>query len=346
LRTTNFNITAGTYEVNETWLAMPTGLKYTEDYNIETSTDEKYIKTVRVQGEIQGLNLVDLTVMSGGTSRLDTSSGKAVINLSDSIKYSSQSSNTTPIADLESQNSAVTNFSANKYDNAYSGWINDIKPYLYRRASLIMNTPDRDRNYINPALTSSAPANPVYSKENLLNIIPISTSEGHNPRKGTINYTYEFNNKLTYISGTISSNITINDTNPADIIGEAFVLGRRLGPVLQNLGASTAAKKEVSIELTVVPPASIGGLLLTNSECPLYTGGMVYSTVQSLIEGLRPFGNRPISIFGNFDHRTTTQGTVYKTADSQSWNPIDGRFTKTVTWTYQQCTNEKLSLDH
>lgn len=344
LRTTNFSITAGSYEVQETWLAMPTGLKFTEDYSIETSTDEKYIKTVKVQGEIQGLNLVDLSVLSGTGYLSDTSIGSR-IDLSSSLLYTEQTT-TNSILDNSGQNSARTFFSRNKYDNAYYGWLNDVKPYLYRRASLVMNTPDRNRTYINPALTTAIPGNPTYCTENLLNVIPVSTTEGHNPRKGTISYTYEFNNKLTYISGTTNTNITINDTNPADVVGEAFVLGRRLGPVLQNLGARTASKKEITIELNVLPPSSIGGFLLTSSECPLYTGGTVYTTVEQIIEGLKPFGNRPITIFGNFDTRTSNAGTVYKVADSQSWNPVDGRFSRTVGWTYQQCTNARRSLDH
>lgn len=344
LRTTNFSITAGSYEVQETWLAMPTGLKFTEDYSIETSTDEKYIKTVKVQGEIQGLNLVDLSVLAGTGYLADTPIGSR-IDLSSSSSYTEQTTNS-PILDISGQTSARTTFSKHKYDNAYYGWLHDVKPYLYRRASLVMDTPDRNRTYINPALATSMPGNPTYCKENLLNVIPVSTTEGHNPRKGTISYTYEFNNKLIYISGTINTNITINDTNPADVIGEAFVLGRRLGPVLQDLGTRTVSKKEVSIELNVLPPSSIGGFLLTSSECPLYTGGMVYTTVEQIIEGLKPFGDRSTTIFGNYDKRTANAGTVYKVADSQSWNPVDGRFSRTVGWTYQQCTNARSSLDH
>lgn len=346
LRTTNFNITAGSYEVTETWLAMPTGFKYIEDYSIETSTDEKYIKTVRVQGEIQGLSLVDLSVMSGSSGYLNTSNNNSVIDLSGSTKYTSQTSATTSLLDNSTNNSEVTTFSQNKYVNAFSGWIADIKPYLYRRACLGMNSGDRDKAYVNPAMSTSAPGNPIYSNETLLNVIPVSTTEAHNPRKGTISYNYEYNNRFTYISGVISCSVNVNNTNPADIIGEAFVLGRRLGPVLQNLGARTAAKKDVTVEVVVIPPSSLGGFLLTSTECPLFTGGTVYGTIDTIVEGLRPFGTRT-SIFGSFDTRTSpNEGSVYKTSDSQSWNPVDGRYSRSVGWTYQPCTNSRNFLDH
>ena len=340
LRTTNFNVVAGSYQVSETWLAMPTGLKYTEDYSIETSTDEKYIRTVRVQGEIQGLSLVDLSVMSGQLSHLSGSK----IDLEDSTKYISQT-NTSPILDNNGQFNTNL-FSQNKYINAHSGWLHDIKPYLYRRASIVLNSPDRNQKYINPAISNAAPGNPTYCKENLLNIIPLSTSEGHNTRKGTISYTYEYNNKFTYLSGVISESVNIEESNPADVIAETFVLGRRLGPVLQNLGSKTSSQKSVTVEVTVVPPSSPGGFLLTNSECPLYTGGTVYRGIDTLLEGLKPYGDRPSDIFGNYDNRSSQIGNVFKTSDTHSWNPVDGKFTKSVRWTYQPCTNTRANLDN
>jgi hypothetical protein len=59
VRSMSFSITEGTYELNDTWLAMPTGITHTEDYTIDVSTDEKYIKTVKVQGTIKGLTIAN-----------------------------------------------------------------------------------------------------------------------------------------------------------------------------------------------------------------------------------------------------------------------------------------------
>jgi hypothetical protein len=243
--------------------------------------------------------------------------------------------------------------SPNKYINAASGWLNDIKPYLYRRAHIALNSPDRNSLYINPAASPAPPPrNPVYSKENILNIIPVSTTEAHDPRKGTINYTYEFNNKFTLISGVLAESININDTGPVDIINEAFVLGRRLGPVLQSLGSKTSSKKDITIEVTVMPPTGLAGFVMTNKECPLWTGGTVYSTISGIIDGLKPFGDRSTSIFGNLSNETRTGGTnniagqVYVSQDNQTWNPTEGRFSRSISWTYQTCTNARSYLDN
>lgn len=351
-RSTNFSINDGSYEINDTWLAMPTGINYIEDFNIEMSTDDKYIKTVKVAGEIKGLNLSSFPLMIGSSSYLiPANNGKISLSGYDQFVGGDMPHTVLDTRDSPSINNTLN---TNKYLNASSGWIYDIKPYLYRRASSVLNSLDRENRLaiLNPSNTNNLDinANPIYRPENLLNIIPISTSEGYNPRKGTISYTYEYNNRPRMISGVYFETITINDTGPADVISEAFVLGRRLGPVLQNLGARTTSKKEITIELGLPLPSSIGGCLLTNKECPIYTGGPVYSQVETLINGLQPFGDRNTNIWGSFDQRTGppigNAGQVYKATDTQSWNPSDGRYTRNVSWIYQQCTNSRNWLDH
>lgn len=354
LRSINFSITEAKYEVTDTWLAMPTGIKYVEDYSVEMSTDEKYIHTVRVQGEIKGLSMVAPAALTGepglirevAPTKLDLTYSSGLI--SGSIPGGSQK-----LLDVKDQDSpTMDKFYGSKYENAASGWLYDIKPYLYRRACLVMNSKDRTVPYI-PATVNPQPPpnNPMYSTLGLLNIVPVSTSEGHDPRKGTITYSYEFNNKFTIISGVISENITMSDTGPTDVIGEAFVLGRALGPILQNLGTKTSSTKEVSIEVLVVPPSSLKGFFMQNNDCPLWTGGAVFTTITGIIEGLKPFGDRPDYMFGTptigrSQGQIGARGQVFVKGDNVTWEPTNGRFVKTVSWTYQQCSNDKNWMDH
>lgn len=344
LRSTNFSPVEGTYEVNDTWLAMPTGIKYVEDYSIETSTDERFIKTVRVQGTIKGLQIDNLSIMSGVSGMVPDNSG--VIDIGYSLTSGTGGTLSQKIPDKLSSSSNDQNYYGNKYQNALSGWMNDIKPYLYRRASMMINGPDRTLTYIDTTTTPQrAPNNPTYSKEPLLNIIPISTTEGHDPRKGSITYSYEFNNRFRFLSGVLSENITINDTGPTEVINQAFVLGRRLGPVLQSLGTRTSANKSVSIEVIVAPPTGAAGFFTSSQECPLWTGGTTYRTVEDLIKGFQPFGERVNSVFGNVS-RASTPGQVYITQDDHSWAPTEGRYTRNVAWVYQTCNVSQYYMDH
>lgn len=352
-RSINIDVFGGTYETNDSWVAMPTGMPYTEQYTIETSTNEQFTKTVRVAGSIQGLSLSPFGVMNGSTGVFPTGSGRNIsleFSLLEGASVSNLGYELPDVPSVPSHNNGIT---SSKYPNALSGWLKDIKPYLYRRASLAINSPDRTLIYTNPALLgSSPPNNPIYSKETLLSTIPVSTTEGHDPRKGTISYSYEYNNRLNVISGVISENITINNDAPSDIVAETNVIGRARGPILQKTG-TTSTRKTVSIEVVVVPPTTIQSCFINDSGCPLFTGGFVYQTINRLVEGIKPFGieigaeGAYSDLFGaDFIARKNRQGIVFKQSDSDSWNPTGGRYSRNVSWIYQQCSEDKYYLDH
>ena len=346
LRTHNFSVSDGTYEVNDTWLAMPSGIGYVEDYTVECSSDDRFVKTVRVQGQIKGLSTHNINSLVGSNYNPPDASG--IIGLSGSLYEQGDFQTIHVVPDVTPNTvSKDTILAVSKFQNAKDGWLYDIKPYLYRRACAFMNSADRDRDYINKYDPNKKPGNPFYSKESLLNINPVSTTEGYDPKKGTISYSAEFNNKLTLLSGVISENISVNETGPTDVFGETFVIGRQLGPVLQSLNASTSTRKDVTIDITVMPPSSIRGALMTEKECPLYIYGSLYQQMETLIEALRPFGEHNQSLFGNQGGaRNRQDGQVYKSQDNHNWSPADGRYSRSVSWTYQQCSNYKTYLDH
>ena len=188
---------------------------------------------------------------------------------------------------------------------------------------------------------TSTTNNPINSKEALLNVIPISTTETHDKKKGIISYGYEFNNKLSAISGAITENVVINDTGPTDVVAEVFVLGRRLGPVLQSLGATTSSKRDVSIEISVMPPTGFNGYFMTQNACPLFTGGSLYNLIESMVSGLAPFGPRASNVFIGGSRALRQDGQVYTQRNDYSWQPAEGRYTRNVSWIYQQCSNTR-----
>lgn len=302
-RQISYSVTDGSYEVNDTWLAMPVGQKSIEEYSIEVSTDERYVKTVRVQGNIKGLYIRD--VIGGGSG--PSSLGSLALG---------------PSGATSSSNPAIGN---SKYGNAQDSWISGIKPYLFSRAMSVMGGADRTVDYVDPtnaALNNTRPNNPIFSRERALNPIPVSTTEGHDHRKGTITYSYEFTNRNIVISGAVSSNLSINDTGPTDVISENFVIGRALGPIIQSMGTVTSSRKDVSLDVTVVPPMDSKGFHISNTECPMYTGGYLWNKVNEIVNDLAPAGSVQ----------------YYRSTNSYSWSPIDGRFTLNKAWIYQSCT--------
>lgn len=336
VRSINYSITEGSYGLTESWLAMPTAIKYLEDYDIDISTDDNYIKSVTVKGEIQGLYLKNFDTMIGSGG-----SGLPPNNNLISVDYDGLTSDTL-------NNNTI--LSSNKYENALSGFIYDIKPYLYSRASMGLNNTYYTDEFLDTATVdprlgqggANAPQirNPTYVKEAQLNIIPISTTETHNHRKGSVSYTYQFNNKPNFITGVISSNISIDTNFPNDIFAEAFVLGRSLGPVLQDLGTISSAKKTINIEVNVIPPKSIDGFLMSKPECPLFTGGYIFTTITGIIESLKPYGDQQAGL-GFTNPRINDRGKVFVSSDSENWNPSQGKYSLQLSYVYQPCVSSR-----
>jgi hypothetical protein len=208
LRTINFSVYDGSYEINESWLAMPINIGYTEDYTVSVGTEEGHIKNVKVQGEIKGLIKANNHFESGvsGTVPLTKTNSiqlNQIMTLKPEISGVNyvipDASDTLGNISISSPLSTNTRLNEVRYFNARDAWQNDIKPYLFRRANMVMNSIDRDRDYVNYVpVPRPIPNNPLYSYERPLNVNPISTSETHDARKGTINYSCEYSNKFRY----------------------------------------------------------------------------------------------------------------------------------------------------
>lgn len=184
---------------------------------------------------------------------------------------------------------------------AASGYWRVVKDRLLGRANIILDT---------------------YSTTRDLNIIPRSNSIGHNPTTGVITYAYEYDDRPSNcIAGAKSEIITINDNNPADIFGNLTVLGKANGPVLQDMGTQTAFTREVSIEV-VMPPAT--GCPTDATQAALYLAQRPTAAVNTLINGLQ-------------DDLNATYSQVFKTQDTVSWSPKEGRYSRNVGWIAGSC---------
>lgn len=179
----------------------------------------------------------------------------------------------------------------NKYSNASGAWEGIIKPSLFTRA----------QNYT--GLT--------------LNIQPLTEVVGRNPNAGTINYSYEYNNRPSMCLGSgigiLSENIVVTDDNQygeIDEIASILVLNREEGPVLQSLGTTREKKRQVSIEAVV---QLSGATCISNLVAP----SSLVTNAELVIASFTPGGGG------------------YVTGSNKSWSPTSGRFSRTYEWTYE-----------
>jgi hypothetical protein len=153
-----------------------------------------------------------------------------------------------------------------------------------------------------------------------LNINPMTTSIGHSVCDGMISYTYTYNDRpQNIVPGSLSESIQISDNHPTDLFASHVILGRTAGPLLQNLNTITAPRRSMVVEIVTQPPTGA-----IQSGVPTYLAQSPKEDVSVLVEAVAA------------DLSGTYSG-VFKTQDASNWTPLEGRFSRSVEWTYVDC---------
>lgn len=300
IRNVDYNVVEGSYGITDTfsvYAGSGKGAKsggYLDSYSVETSFDlESSLRTVSIEGTIQGLESYG-TSFSGITSTFPYGiSGCSGIpsNLSGiSIRP--------PVAP-----------SSVKFLNALSGLI-AIRPYIYGRANGFNIS-----GLIGP--TGSCTGNQILNPE------PKSSSIGYNPKEGVITYSFSYDTRpISLIPCALSESFSVNDTLPSQQVAEIFVIGRSLGPVLQDLATYTSPTRTVNYEVTLPRASSISGII------PY----AIYSKISGIIEGFNPENTIPFT-----DPQQIKKMRSFVKENSETWDPINGKFTKNKSWIYTIC---------
>ena len=167
-----------------------------------------------------------------------------------------------------------------------------------------------------------------------------SKSNTRNKASGTINYSYEFRDKkedcevFKACSSAVQdkikkSNVQITFTNAADGFAAITVWGRGgssasnyngtgtpTGPVLQDMGTTSLSKIACAIEVTMDCDTSSIGVATGDTKA------VVDCVTQWILDNVKPNSQTYV---------------VFVEADSESWNPITGRYSRNVTFAYGTC---------
>lgn len=309
IRNIETSISNGTYSLTDTWLALGTGVKYTEEFTCEITTDEKYLKTVSLNGTIRGLEQ-----SSNGYVAFDNISMTGNISNNFGLKFSKQ------------------NAANNKFNNAVNAYNSGVKPYLYHRASQVMYSMDNT-----PVKTSGVPTNWIIRNSGPLNISPISYTESLNPNAGSISYNVSYSNKPgSWILGALSTSINISDDNSADQVAENFVLGRPLGPILEKVG-KTKNSRNLSMEIVYPTPRTFEESHPQSPQCVLHPSRDEAKQLLQLIEAYKPVGAAAFqTLVGNPStaYPISNNGSIYQTKNNKIWDAMEGRLSWQIEWVY------------
>lgn len=199
------------------------------------------------------------------------------------LRYSSQDNKTTAsiegtISGFEVRDNQTRALISTRWTNALSMWTSVVSPNLFSVAQT----------------STGVTINPV----------SLSNQLGMNPTTGVITYHWEYDNRpLPAVAGAITEHVTVNDNHAANVFAQIPVLGRALGPVLQDIGTVTSKKRSIQIEVQM-PPST---MTFTAAE----------PNTTALVTSLIP------------------PGTSFLENDEESWNPNSGRYTRSTTFVWE-----------
>lgn len=195
-------------------------------------------------------------------------------------------------------------YSASSKYSAASGYYNIVKGRMFDRASAAYSS-------ISGACSNRA-----------LNSTVRTRTIGINPVEGRVSYNYEYD---TVPSGCLtglcllSQNLSIDDVLQTDVTAQHVIPGRAAGPIIQDIGTITARTRTVNVELVVLPPTDCSTVTAIYSPVP--TG-----QVQNFIDVISG------DLLSNYSQ-------VFVSSQTQNWNFSVGRYTKTIAFTYNNCTS-------
>jgi hypothetical protein len=161
---------------------------------------------------------------------------------------------------------------------------------------------------------------PAYSSTLLdLQVEPISQSVGYNISEATVTYSFTYSNRPTPCNEqALSENISLTKSKAVPVTASHVILGRTNGPLFQDIGTKTASTTDLTVEAFLVP-------LYTAQAC---TGNLSEGAPQTFYDQFVASVQQGIE---------DTYETYYITSDSETYDPIAGRYTRNISWVHTDC---------
>lgn len=207
------------------------------------------------------------------------------------------------------QNGFIGNITSNKFFNASGGFYGQIKDKIFGRVL----------NLVYPTGSLTGVNQNFYKLNTEINPIPLSTTVDHNIMDGTISYTYTYNSRpLSLVSGALSESLSMDDSYSTRVYKLQDVYYRM--PLPQDIGTYTIPSRTVSYEATF--PTPLYGSLPPN----------IINQINNMLEQFNPKKLTPLSSNSIFSPLYFS----WTTANEQSYDMLNGKYTKKYTWQYQK----------
>lgn len=147
----------------------------------------------------------------------------------------------------------------------------------------------------------------------VFNSSPLNREYSENPTEGSITYGYTFDDRPElFFPNALSEVIEISNNGYADQYGSVPVPGRANGPVLQGMNTKKAPLSRTLTYQAVFPPVKV-----VRSET-VSEFAKTGPETDDLFEQFVPLGSK-----------------VFTDEDQVQWSPLNGTYSRRVTWTYE-----------
>ena len=228
------------------------------------------------------------------------------------------------------------------------------------------NARDYYINYLSANVGGTALASRIYhlarkaGEGTWLHPQPISKSEGLNFSQGTINYNFTYDDRPpNIIQGSITEDISINDTHPGQLFTAIPVIGRNQ-PVLQYMNARSEYKRNLTINVNMTAfeanwiedtGAIISAAGYWNDAVGVDTaaGATANDGITWWLYNKKPSITNTANFAKIFDaanpaNETSANGFAnpviggrcFHSAPTEAWNPKTGQYTYSVEWTFER----------
>lgn len=165
-----------------------------------------------------------------------------------------------------------------------------------------------------------------------LHATPISTTIGRNPAAGTINYTYEYNNRFrNLITDTRSEVISVQNNVEVDIFATIGIIGRTLGNLLQDLNTKQHLERSVNIELvfdsTYIPSGATTAEIINDYHPRLHAPQS--TEIAAIISAAEPV------TAGLLNNNGSAATTSYISNQTENWSPHNRTYSRNLTYVYE-----------
>ena len=164
-----------------------------------------------------------------------------------------------------------------------------------------------------------------------LNIVKLGSTIGRNPITGTISYSFEYDTRASNLLGSAKSEaISMSDSFGIDVFAAIGVLGRAVGPVLQDLNTKKETTRSLSIEAVYGADYVGGGTATTRLiERHPRNDATRLAEIQTVIDSVNPVLASSVNNIGN------VATTVFISNQTENWDISTGRYSLNLDFVYE-----------